>query len=85
MTTEVVVYGRENCHYCKEAKKLNEINAIQYVWKDVNDFDTKEELLDKVPNAKSIPQIFVNGKHIGGYDEYKVYVTENMVGLGKLK
>lgn len=81
---DVVVYGKEDCHFCKEAKKLNKINGIKFVWKDVSDPDTRNELLSKHPTARTVPQIFVNGKHIGGYDQYREYVKNNLVGIGKL-
>jgi len=85
MSANVIVFGRPGCFYCDEAKKLNNVNQIKYEWKDVSEGDTKQELLALVPNAKTVPQIFVNGKHIGGFTEYEIYVSENMQGLGNLK
>lgn len=82
---KVMIYGRENCLYCSKAKELSEANGIPFDWVDVTEGDRKQELLALVPNAKTVPQIFVNGVHVGGFTEYEEYVTENLHGVGDLR
>ena len=42
----------------------------------IGDGYTKEELLEEVPNARTVPQIFLNGEHVGGYTELQKFLRE---------
>jgi glutaredoxin 3 len=66
------VWSQENCPACTEAKRLLDQHAIRYSERMlmVNGY-TKEDLLAKVPNARSVPQIFLDNKYIGGLPELK--------------
>jgi glutaredoxin 3 len=66
------VWSQVNCPACTEAKRLLESRAITYheCMIAVNGY-TKKDLIAKVPNARSVPQIFLNGKYIGGLQELK--------------
>ena len=66
----VVIYGKEQCPYCDMAKKLAEQRGYKYVYKQLGvDFEL-HEMLEKVPTARTFPQIFVNDKSVGGYTEF---------------
>lgn len=66
------VWSQENCPACQEAKRLLTSWAIE-----VEEFMigvgtyTKKDLIEKVPNARSVPQIFIGGEYIGGLPELK--------------
>lgn len=66
---KVIVYSKENCSYCRLAKDLLSMKKIQFqeirVDLDVNKLD---EML-KLSNRRTVPQIFINDKPIGGYDD----------------
>jgi glutaredoxin 3 len=68
--TEVIVYSGPNCPYCVRAKMLLQKKGAAFT-----DFDVKadparmEEMMDKTQGKRSIPQIFIGGKHIGGCDD----------------
>lgn len=66
-----IIWSQMNCEACKQAKHLLLTNGYTYVEKIVGQGGayTKKDLLDVVPDAKSVPQIFINGNHIGGYKE----------------
>ena len=67
----VEIYGTPSCSFCVKAKKLVEANDIEYTYTDVSDLEERANmnLRLKVP-ARSVPQIFIDGKHIaGGYNE----------------
>lgn len=73
------VWSQTNCPACSEAKKLLERYNIQYSEKmiGINGY-TKKDLIDKVPTARSVPQIFLDGKYIGGLHELKqVLLNDN--------
>jgi glutaredoxin len=66
------VWSQTNCPACTEAKRLLEQRAIKYeeCMIAINGY-TKKDLIAKVPNARSVPQIFLNGEYVGGLQELK--------------
>ena len=70
----VEVISKDNCPYCVKAKQLLENLNIEFVEKKVGKDITREELLERVPNARSVPQIFINNENIGGYQELANYI-----------
>jgi glutaredoxin len=64
-----VIYSKADCTYCEKAKSLLTTLNLAYEEKNVSEPDTKRELLLRVPDAKTVPQIFINGVYIGGYTE----------------
>lgn len=68
---QVVIWSKVNCPQCDKAKALLNAQEIEWLEKKIG-ADTGysvEDLLAEVSGAKSVPQIFVDGKHIGGYQE----------------
>jgi glutaredoxin len=75
---KIVVWSRYNCTYCDQAKNLLENKNLSYEERKIGDGWTREDLLELLPNARSVPQIFVNDNHIGGYDDLvKYFETEH--------
>ena len=69
---KVVIYTGPMCNYCSAAKHLLNKKKIIYEEIDIGYDDKKrEEMLKKSNGAKTIPQIFIEEKHIGGYVELK--------------
>jgi glutaredoxin len=66
------VWSQTNCPACTEAKRLLEARGvrIEECMLGVNGY-TKKDLIDKVPHARSVPQIFVDGEYVGGLQELK--------------
>jgi glutaredoxin 3 len=78
------LYTKQNCGACDEAKNLLNSKGIPYyeVLIDVGQerdpnkkYATVAELLQLVPNARTVPQIFKNGAHIGGLDALRSSVN----------
>ena len=63
-----VVWSQTNCLACNQAKNLLDIKGIPYQVKMLGENATKQELLEAVPGARSVPQIFLNGKYVGGLE-----------------
>ena len=79
----VTVYMGPMCNFCNAAKRLLKRNNIPY--NEINialEEGKKEEMLAKSNGRKTIPQIFFNDLHIGGYEELRA--LENKVELDKL-
>ena len=72
---EELIYSKNNCPNCQKAKiKLSKFNPkILLLEKDI----TREEFFLKFPNAKEVPQIVINNKHIGGLKEVENWLAFN--------
>ncbi len=69
---KVVIYTGPMCNFCSAAKHLLNKKKITYKEIDIGyDEIKREEMLKKSNGAKTIPQIFIEEKHIGGYVELK--------------
>jgi len=70
------MWSKYNCSYCDQAKKLLQAHDIKFEERKIGDGWTKEELLEAIPTARTVPQIIVNGQYIGGYTELRTFLTE---------
>ncbi|MFW5873562.1 MAG: glutaredoxin 3 [Bacillota bacterium] len=66
---EIEIYSLEWCPYCEKAKALIKSKGFSYEEFKLNDEGIKEEMEKRTDGAKTVPQIFIDGKHIGGYDQ----------------
>lgn len=66
------VWSQTNCPACAEAKRLLEQHGTYIVEKmlGINGY-TKKDLIEVVPQARSVPQIFLDGEYVGGLQELK--------------
>ena len=67
----IEIYGKPRCTFCDRAKALCEQNGLEYTYKMLDADFTAEELFERVPNARTFPQIFIDGESIGGYTEFE--------------
>ena len=70
---KAVVWSKNQCPYCDQAKALLKQKGIEFEEKKIGDGFTKEDLLDAVPTARTVPQIFLDDQLIGGFTELKQY------------
>ena len=75
---KAIVWSKYHCSYCDQAKALLRSKGIIFEEKKIGDGYTKEELLEAVPTAKSVPQIFLDGELVGGFTELKKKLTESI-------
>jgi len=70
--SKAIVWTKTVCPYCVNAKNLLDSKGIEYEERNLETGGwTKEQLLEAVPGARTVPQIFIDGKLIGGYDQLK--------------
>jgi glutaredoxin len=74
---KAIVWSKYDCPYCDQAKALLKSKGIQVEEKKIGDGYTKEELLEAVPTARSVPQIFLDGELVGGFTELRKKLTES--------
>jgi glutaredoxin-related protein len=70
---KALVWSRDACGYCDSAKTLLKQKGIEFEERKIGSGWTKEQLLESVPTARTVPQIYLDGKYIGGYTELKKY------------
>lgn len=70
----IIIYSKNNCNYCVRAKSILSIKNLEYKEFVLDKDYTKEELLKKFPEAKTLPQIEIDGIAIGGYRELDQYL-----------
>jgi glutaredoxin len=78
-----IVWSKDNCTFCDQAKALLEQRNIAYEEKKIGNGYTQEQLLEAVPTAITVPQIFVNKNYIGGFTELRRYIEETAGGYGE--
>jgi glutaredoxin 3 len=65
------VWSKDNCPYCVQAKALLNQKGIVFEERKIGDGWTKDQLLEAVPNARTVPQIFLDGELVGGFTELR--------------
>lgn len=72
----IEIYGKPMCPYCDKAKNLCETRGFKYTYKSLGTDYSREELMEQFPNARTVPQIVINGQKIGGYDQFTQYIDD---------
>ena len=68
----IIVYSGPMCGYCDAAKRLLERNNLEFTDIDVSTKDgLRDEMTKKANGRRTIPQIFFNDEHVGGYQELR--------------
>jgi glutaredoxin len=70
----VVVWSKQNCPYCVKAKYLLNSKGYEYEERVIGEGWTREQLLEAVPTARTVPQIFIGEELVGGYDQLVVWI-----------
>ena len=75
----VVVWSKENCFYCHMAKGLLEREGIEFEERNIETGSewSRADMLEAAPDATTVPQIFMDGDHIGGFTELQQYLKED--------
>ena len=72
------MYTGPFCNYCEAAKRLLVRNNAKYNEIDISKVDgAMDEMIKKSNGKRTIPQIFFDEEHIGGYDEVRALEKEN--------
>ena len=74
----VTIYTGPLCNFCDAAKRLLTRNNIDYKEINIATVDgAMDEMISKASGKRTIPQIFFDDKHIGGYDEVRALEKDN--------
>jgi glutaredoxin 3 len=68
---QAIVWSKDQCTYCVQAKALLDARGIDYEERNIMQDWTKEQLLEAVPTARTLPQIFLDNEYVGGFTELR--------------
>ena len=71
---QAVVWSKDSCPFCVQAKALLESKGIKFEERNVSKDWTREQLLAAVPTARTLPQIFLDDKLVGGFTELRKHL-----------
>jgi glutaredoxin 3 len=72
---KAIVWSKDACPYCVQAKNLLQLKGIEFEERNITQGTwTREQLLESVPNARTLPQIFLDEELIGGFTELKKHL-----------
>jgi len=72
---KAVVWSKNHSPYCDQAKALLKMKGIEFEERNINKDYTREQLLEAVPNARTVPQIFLDDQLIGGFTELRAHLN----------
>ena len=72
---KAIVWSKDQCPYCDQAKALLKSRNIEFEERNVSRDWTREQLLEAVPNARSVPQIFLDEQLVGGFNELRQHLN----------
>lgn len=67
---KVDIYTKFACPYCVRAKALLSSKGVEFEEFDITfGGDKRDEMQQRAPNARTVPQIFIGDRHVGGSDD----------------
>lgn len=72
-----IIWSQQNCVHCDTAYRMLTARGYQVEMRKIGQGEpyTKQDLLDAVPGARSVPQIFINGEHIGDLNNLRKHLV----------
>jgi glutaredoxin len=71
---KAIVWSKHDCPFCDQAKNLLKIKGIEFEERNISTDWTREQLLEVVPDARTVPQIFLDEELIGGFTELRKHL-----------
>lgn len=70
------VFTKPGCPYCVAAKQLLVKKNIPYTERDITRREHWDEIKSRVPGFRTVPQVFLDGRHIGGFDDLSLHFKQ---------
>ena len=81
MMMEITIYSKQNCTFCNKAKHLVKTLGFEYTEKKMEEFDSPQAMLEDIgKQVRTMPQIKIDGKLVGGYNQ----LVEHFADMGKV-
>ena len=66
---KIIIYSKDPCPYCVRAKILLKNKGAEFEEIKITSDELREEMIQKSGGRMTVPQIFIDNKHIGGFDD----------------
>ena len=74
---EITIYSKNNCVFCNKAKHLVKTLGLDYTEKKMEEFDSPQAMLEDIgKQVRAMPQIKIDGKLVGGYNQLVEYFAD---------
>ena len=70
----IEIWSKPQCPFCDAAVQICETKELEFKKYMLDEDFNREEFTEKFPNARTFPQILVDGELVGGYQEFNQYV-----------
>jgi glutaredoxin 3 len=77
MSNDIIIYSTQVCPYCVAAKNLLKNKQLEYREIMVDKDPEERAIMIEKSGRTSVPQIFINGTHVGGFDDLSAKVRNN--------
>ncbi len=68
----IIIWSKNGCGYCEAAKNLLTQRGMTFEERKIDGVTwTREQLLEAVPDARTVPQIFIDGRLVGGFTDLR--------------
>jgi glutaredoxin len=68
---KAIVWSKNGCPYCDQAKNLLKSKNIEFEERNIEKDWSREQFLEAVPTARTLPQIFLDDQLVGGFTELR--------------
>ena len=81
--SRILIYSTQFCGYCQAAKRLLRGKGLDFEEVDVGfEPDKRAEMVERSQGARTVPQIFIHDRHVGGYEELAELVAKGLKTAG---
>jgi len=68
---KAIVWSKNGCPFCDQAKNLLKSKNIEFEERNIEKDWSRGQLIEAVPNARTLPQIFLDEQLVGGFTELR--------------
>ena len=76
--SQVLIYSAAYCPYCERAKMLLQAKGLSYTEIRVDLDKTERDKMIALSGRRTVPQIFIDDKHIGGCDDLHAFFMDKL-------
>ena len=79
---KIEAYGMDDCVWCDRLKMMFDRYLLKYTYKTIDVTNPEDEGTKKfiALGLRSVPQVWIDGRYIGGYEKTKGYIIDNELG-----
>ena len=72
---DIEIFTGPDCPYCDQAKALLKAHGLEFREHDVTAQPVMDDFRDRLPRARALPQVFIDGEHIGSLEDLRLKLT----------